>query len=76
MNRLPSWVVAVRFVVVVALFVFGMAALAQWFVDAVNGANQREMQQRDCARVLECLDLGAERDECEALFPKCGQVQP
>ncbi len=37
----------------------------------------RKMQRRDaCTKVLDCLDQGASREHCDALFPNCRKEAP
>ncbi len=35
----------------------------------------RERRRDGCVQVLKCLDLGVDREQCDALFPACSQTE-
>ena len=56
------------FTVVLLLLVFGVGGAMGGMVHAIY-MDTPEYQQ--CRRVLQCTDLGATREQCDALFPDC-----
>ncbi len=69
MNRSESW--GLGFAATAAL-----VALTSWLIADCLISSGMGQRNAACARVLECLDLGAERDHCNALFPGCESRSP
>ncbi len=44
-------------------------------VHHVDGMTSGYRRNAACTRVLECTDLGADRKECDALFPACARIE-
>jgi hypothetical protein len=59
---------------VVAVFCIGCGVLGVC-VHHIDGLRSDYRRQAACTRVLECTDLGADREECDALFPACARIE-
>lgn len=50
----------------------GLLAILAVVSRAIDGMSSESQYEAACTRVLECLDAGATREQCDLLFPRCG----
>ena len=68
------WEFCKEFWILILIGLAGGAVLLWLLLVVLPRSDREDRRTRGCARILECLDGGVTREQCDDLFPACTQT--